>query len=283
MCCVCQPCRFQRLCGPFVRVVKSLRLGWVWVMWIPAVVVCAQKPQNHSKWGEISVHQHVTGTPWFGFDVVKGHHTNGAYRVAGVHHQGWEAWQRHSVSAGQRLEVGAFAADMLLHVGFDRWPAARQADPWVSLDARFSHFAAEAGTFTVDLGWHSQGGLARPLTWSSSWQPPNPTGLLGCPQFMWSEQGQWGVRWNPRPTWLEDLRLWRGWSSGLQVFVGGPRWVAEVGWSWSPVSDTSSHEEDRTRSMGKPGHVHPRQHGWRVARGRRGVVTFHHLAWRWEE
>ena len=261
---------------------KSVSLGRVLVTWVLPIVACAQEPESHSKWGEISIRQHVVGTPWFGLDVVTGRQAQRAHRVAGLHHQGWAAWQRHSVSAGQRMNDEALAADFLVHVGVDRWPQLREADPWVLVEARFSHLVDGSGWFTVDVGWDWQGGGARPLTWSASWQPPNPNELLGCPQFIWSQPGQWGIRWNPRPSWLEDLRLWRRWSPGFQVFVGGPRWLLEIGWSWSPSSGLSN-SEDTTGSIDSPGRLKPRQHGWRVARGQRGVVKFHHLAWRWEE
>ena len=261
---------------------KSVSLGWVGVMWVLPIAACAQEPVRLSKWGEIVIRQHVAGTPWFGLDVVTGGHTQSVPWVVGLHHQGWAAWQRHSLSAGQRMAVGALAADWLVHVGVDRWSQMRQTDPWVSVDARFSQVVKGSGRFTVDVGWHSQGGLERLLTWSTAWCPPNADGLLGCPQLIWSQQGQWGIRWNPRPTWLEDLRLWRRWSSGLQVFVGGPRWVLEMGWSWSPSSALSP-LEDTTGFIDSPGRGKPRQHGWRVARGQRGVVTSHHMAWRWEE
>ena len=251
-------------------------------MWVLPIVACAQEQEPPSKWGELSVRQHVAGTPWFGLDVVTGRHAQSAQWVAGLHHQGWVAWQRHSVSAGQRMAVGALAADLLVHVGVDRWPQVRQADPWVSVDSRFSHLVDGSGRFTVDVGWNSQGGFARALTWSASSQPSNPNGLLGFPQFIWSQQRQWGIRWNPRPTWLEDLRLWRRWSPGVQVFVGGPWWVLEMGWSWS-LSSGLSPLEDTTGFIDSPGRVKPRQHRWRVARGQRGGVTFHHMAWRWEE
>ena len=98
-----------------------------------------------------------------------------------------------------------------------------------------------------------------PWTWSASWQPPNPAGLLGCPELMWSQEGQWGIRWNPDPTWLDDMRLWR-----REVLVGGPSWP--------------QHTEGTTRSIARWDRVHPRRHGWRVVRGQRGVVAFHHLA-----
>ena len=161
-------------------------------MWVLPIAACAQEPVRLSKWGEIVIRQHVAGTPWFGLDVVTGGHTQSVPWVAGLHHQGWAAWQRHSVSAGQRMAVGALAADWLVHVGVDRWPQMRQTDPWVSVDARFSQVVKGSGRFTVDVGWHSQGGLERLLTWSTSRCPPNADGLLGCPQLIWSQQGQWG-------------------------------------------------------------------------------------------
>ena len=262
---------------------KSLRLGWVWAMWLPVVVACAQASTSCSKWGEISVHQHVTGTPWFGVDAQTGSHMRGVEWVAGMHHQGWSAWQQHSVSGGQHRVFGGLAMDVLVLVGVDRWLQLGQADPWASAEARFSHVVEGSGTFTAEVGWHMRGDFQGPWTWSASWQPPNPAGLLGCPELMWSQEGQWGIRWNPDPTWLDDLRLWRRWSPGLQVLVGGPRWVAEVGWSWSPAPNTPSFAEGTTRSIARLDRVNPRRHGWRVVRGQRGVVAFHHLAWRWEE
>ena len=262
---------------------KSLRLGWVAAMWIPAVVACAQASDLRSKWGEIAIHQHVAGAPWFGMDARFGRNMPGAQWVAGMHHQGWAAWQQHSVSGGQHKVVGGLSLDVLVQVGVDRWPQLRQADAWASAEARFSHVVEGSGTFAAEVGWTARGAFQGPWTWSASWQPPNPAGLLGCPELMWSQEGQWGVRWNPDPTWMDDLRLWRRWSSGFQVLLGGPRWVAEVGWSWSPALVTGSLPEETTKSLTRLGRVNPRRHGWRVVRGQRGVVAFHHLAWRWEE
>jgi hypothetical protein len=257
--------------------------GYVCAIWIPTVVAHAQVSTSKSTWGELSIQQHVAGTPWFGMDVVTGCHDKSSSWVTGVHHQGWEAWQQHSVSAGQGMDVGALAVNVLVHVGVDRWPMLHQVDPWASLEARFSHMVDGSGTFTLDWGWNSRVGFPGQLTWSSSWQPPNPTGLLGCPQFIWSQHGQWGVRWNPDPNWLDDLRLWRRWSPGLQLSVGGPRWVAEVGWSWSPSMTSAPPAESTTTSMGRPGTVSPRRHWCRIARGQRGVATFNQMSWRWEE
>ena len=94
-------------------------------MWLPVVVACAQASTSCSKWGEIAIHQHVAGTPWFGMDAQTGSHMPGAQWVAGLHHQGWSAWQQHSVSGGQRRVVGGLAMDVLVQVGVDRWPQLR--------------------------------------------------------------------------------------------------------------------------------------------------------------
>lgn len=101
-------------------------------MWIPAFVACAQASGPRSKWWEISIHQHVLGTPWFGMDAIAGRQLTGAHWVAGLHHQGWAAWQRHSVSGGQHKVFGELAADVLVQVGVDRWPQVQQADPWAT-------------------------------------------------------------------------------------------------------------------------------------------------------
>lgn len=187
------------------------------------------------------------------------------------------------MSGGQHKVVGGLSLDVLVQVGVDRWPQLRQVDAWASAEARFSHVVEGSGIFAAVVGWTARGAFQGPWTWSASWQPPNPAGLLGCPELMWSQEGQWGVRWNPDPNWMDDLRLWRRWSRGFQVLLGGPRWVAEVGWSWSPALVTGSLPEETSKSLTRLGRVNSRRHGWRVVRGQRGVVAFHHLAWRWEE
>ena len=63
-CCVCQPVAFSGFADDLLRL-KSLRLGWVWAMWLPVVVACAQASTSCSNGGRFR-HQHVTGTPWFG-------------------------------------------------------------------------------------------------------------------------------------------------------------------------------------------------------------------------
>ena len=173
--------------------------------------------------GEIAIHQHVAGAPWFGMDARFGRNMPGAQWVAGLHHQGWAAWQQHSVSGGQRKVVGGLSLDVLVQVGVDRWPQLRQADAWASAEARFSHVVEGSGTFTAEVGWHTRGDFQGPWTWSASWQPPNPAGLLGCPELMWSQEGQWGIRLNPDPSWFDVLRLWRRWSRDSRC------WRPEVG------------------------------------------------------
>ena len=132
-----------------------------------------------SKWGRfpsISMWRGPLGLGW-----TRGHRTPmpGAQWVAGMHHQGWAAWQQQSVSGGQRKVVGGLSLDVLVQVGVDRWPQLRQADAWASAEARFSHVVEGSGTFTAEVGWDRARGLSRSMDMVRLVAASQPSGFVG--------------------------------------------------------------------------------------------------------
>ena len=136
MCCVCQPGRFQRLCGPFVCVVKSVSLGWVGVMWVLPIAACAQEPVRLSKWGMVmgAVGCAARGAFQGHMDMVERRISVRSNTWLGGPEMGWSWVVPGLVWAGMMCGHMSFMLDLARGATRTSWVA--HGKPWAAETAR---------------------------------------------------------------------------------------------------------------------------------------------------